>query len=490
MPDNQNLEYNPVVSGFHHADGPMNIPLNEAKNRFGMFPSQFGYLTKTKRNNQKRNESKVLNLKLGYFIKELLGPKKKNLKKDVYKFYAAWHRDYKTEFEVNMPAFYNLNDAVELKKNIRANWNVLQRISQIDIRKEIERSGLIKKSTLYSIKPTDVLIPKLSEILLKRMVSATGERVTKIKEILNLLQAHALVEQANHLAGAPLISLEKDMIECFADEISSLLMKLNTFIPLEDVKSLKGRTGVGVEFEYATRDNSYLELGKVTGDCTADKRYDQSNADIENIFWTVFSWILDRNYQILKVYYNNEFVMKVHLLPLFVSVPQCPGDSDYIAQNRSDFMILAVDAIETTLAFSGKLKAREKDPLVECRDEIFSKTMAFITDLADRLHIRDVYAEKFSNTAWVRDKLCAYPEIFFNVDHLIKIDELEDVYYLVKELSAQYGYDIPQAVFMEIQMKNTSLLPGYINKSPGLKSFSLIRGRTEDGINMKRVIGI
>ena len=490
MPDNPNLEYNPIISGFHHLDGPMNIPLNDAKARFGMFPSQFGYLTKKKKNNQKRSESKVLNLKLGYFIKELLGQKKKNLKKEVFRFYANWHRDYNAEFGVDMAPFFNLNDALDVQTTLAANRNLLERLAQIDIRKEIENTGLIKKSTLYSINPPDLLIPKLSEILLKRMRSAGSERHMKIKQMLNLLNAHALVMQANLLSDSLLTAFQSDMLSCFADEISSILMRLNRFIPLEQTAPLKGRQGTGVEFEYATRDHSYLELGKVTGDCTADKRYDQANADIENIFWTVFSWILDRNYQILKVYYNNEFVMKVHLLPLFICVPGYSDDFNIIPQHRSDFMILAVDAIETTLAFSGKIKDREKDRLFDHKDEIFSETMAFITQIADRMQIKDIYAEKFSNTPWVRERLSTYPEVFFNADHIVKIDELEDVYDLVKALSVKYGYEIPEAVFMEIQMKNTSLLPGYINKAPGVKSFSVIRGRTEDGIRMKQIIGV
>lgn len=490
MPGDQNLEYNPLISGFSHSHGPMNIPLNEAKKRFGQLPSHYGFVSeKRKKDNQKRKESKTLNLHIGHCIKKLL-EQKKNVKKEVYEFFSTWHRDFQTEFRVNMDPFYNLNDAVELEKTIQANQGIIYRFSQLDIKKEIENSGLIKKSTLYSIKPQEFLSQKTSEILTKRMKVTTGQKLLETKAMLDVLNAHDLMMQVSHLAGAPPISLQRDMIQCFADEISSLLIQLNAINPLNRMEALRGRSGKGIEFEYATRDESYLKLGKITGDCTADKRYDQSDTTIENIYWTVFSWILDRNYQILKVYYNNEFVMKVHLLPLFVSDPGCQVEFHSTAPGRSDFIILALDAIETTFAFSGKLKGSENHHLLAHRDEIFSETFAFIINLADSMNIKDIYAEKFSNTPWVRDKISAYPEIFLHVDHIFKIDQLEDVYCLIKELTTRYGYNVPQEVFMEIQMKNTCLLPDYINKAPGVKSFSVIRGKASDGIPMKRIIGV
>ena len=101
-----------------------------------------------------------------------------------------------------------------------------------------------------------------------------------------------------------------------------------------------------------------------------------------------------------------------------------------------------------------------------------------------------MYAIRSYYAPWVRDKISAYPEIFLHVDHIFKIDQLEDVYCLIKELTTRYGYNVPQEVFMEIQMKNTCLLPDYINKAPGVKSFSVIRGKASDGIPMKRIIGV
>ena len=114
----------------------------------------------------------------------------------------------------------------------------------------------------------------------------------------------------------------------------------------------------------------------------------------------------------------------------------------------------------------------------------------FIENLADAMNIQHIYAEKFSNTSWIRDIYRSYPEIFFHVDHLMKIDQLEDVFTIAEEVSASMEYDRPEEVFMELQVKNTYLSPGYINKAPGVKSFALIRGDAGNGIPMKRIIGI
>jgi hypothetical protein len=43
---------------------------------------------------------------------------------------------------------------------------------------------------------------------------------------------------------------------------------------------------------------------------------------------------------------------------------------------------------------------------------------------------------------------------------------------------------------MELQMKNTSLLPRLSERVAGVKPFAIIRGQAEDGIQMKHVIGV
>jgi len=104
--------------------------------------------------------------------------------------------------------------------------------------------------------------------------------------------------------------------------------------------------------------------------------------------------------------------------------------------------------------------------------------------------IHDVYAEKFSNTPWIRTEFSRLPEIFINVNQLIKLDELEDVYELARILSQESGHDGVTGVFMELQMKNTSLLRGVTKKMQGVKSFAVVQGDSADGIPMKQVIGI
>jgi hypothetical protein len=155
------------------------------------------------------------------------------------------------------------------------------------------------------------------------------------------------------------------------------------------------------EVEFAAR-ASYLALGKEVGDCTADKLFRQVDRDVENIYWTVFSWVLDRNYQILKVYYDGEFVMKVHLLPLLA-----------VSGNRGE-VFLAVDAIETTPAFREDTHVGHPD-LLEKKEYIFSRMVQEVEGLARAMGIDHVYAERFSNTEWVRRELERFPEVYLHM---------------------------------------------------------------------------
>jgi hypothetical protein len=487
MPDTQHREYNPQINGFSNVQGPMNISLSEAKQRFGQFPSKYGFVSEKKSDRHlNRQESKALNLKIGHFLTDLLERKKMNLRGEVYQFFNNWHRDLDYEFGVMMAPFFNINDTLVLMELIEKNRAVMDRFSSPDIKQQLSDSGLIRKDVLNSIHP-DLLVEKASHILLRKMKS--GKDAGQTGAMLNDLNSHATLIKIKQLIGEHLFSADGGMIRAYTDEICSLLINFNTFTPMDRIETLGGRTGKGVEFEYATRDASYLKLGKITSDCTADKRGFQADISIENIFWTVFAWILDRNYQILKVYFNNEFIMKIHLLPLFIT-SGCLAEYQSILPGRSDYLVLAIDAIETTVAFRGQSPGTENNHLREHRDEIFSKTISWIIGLAGKMNITDIYAEKFSNTPWIREHLNAYPEIFFHVDHMIKIDQLEDVYSLAEELSLRYGYIMPKGIFMEVQMVNTFLRPGYIHKAPGVKSFGLISGNAHDGIPMKRIIGV
>ncbi|WDP92018.1 MAG: hypothetical protein HUN04_20770 [Desulfobacter sp.] len=481
MPEHQTSEYNPVIAGFSWEEGPLDITLNDAKKAYGQLPSKYGFVSAEKR----RASNKTLNLDIGSLIRELLSDKTRSLKREVCDFFREWHRDFKSEFRVNTAPFFNINRPSLVEKVLRGNRAALLHSAGLDIKKTLQDSGLIRRDVLNSISP-DHLLSKTTEILTRKIRAGGRPAGAPAREVLSTLNCYGAVKGVMQYSRDGSSLPTGDDAACFADEIGKALLAFHGVHPLSGVEPVSTVTGRGVEFEYAPRDYSYLELGKRTGDCTADKRNFQADRTIENIFWTVFSWILDRNYQILKVFLEGEFVMKVHLLPIYVT-----GDQGYIsfggtASAISDYMFLAVDAIETTVAFREDISPGGKGP----KAEVFSKTMDFIKDLADAMNIEAIYAEKFSNTPWIRDIFASYPEIFFHVDHLVKIDQLEDVFSLADELSAGAGYKRPKEVFMELQVKNTYLSPGYIHKSPGVKSFAIIRGDAGGGIPMKQIIGV
>lgn len=487
MPDQQNREYNPIITGFSADAGPLHISLAEARRRFGQLPSQYGFVSAKKSGDKRRREKLALNLKTGYMIKDLLTEKEKNLKRAVYQFFQNWHRDLAHEFHININPFFNMNDAGIVRTLLKDNMDDLAYYAGLDIRGFLAETGLIRKDILNSIRAHD-LPGKARKILEKKLRHGSGQQAQAIRDTLNRLSCQGVVAGLQQYLGKDMSVAEPDATACYSDEIARGLAAFHRFHALAGVDGLSVPAGKGVEFTFTTRDHTYLELGKETGDCTADKRTFQADSNVENIFWTVFSWILDRNYQILKVFFNGEFVMKVHLMPLYVAGGGPRGEFQVVTSQRSGYAVLAVDAIETTVAFRGKGTGRQE--LMNRKNEIFRATMEKVRQLADAMHIHDIYAEKFSNTEWVRDALAGFPEIFFHVDHLVKIDQLEDVYSLADRISRQLGYESPGEIFMELQMKNTHLSPGYINKAPGVKSFAMIRGTAEDGIPMKHIIGV
>lgn len=489
MPDDAGREYNPVITGFSAEAGALHIPLTRARKKFGQLPSRYGFVSAKKNGDIERQDKRALNLTVGHMITQLLHRDKRNLKRGVYRFFNTWHRDLAGEFNIHIDPFYNMNDAGTIRCVLKENVAGLAQFSHCDIRAFLAGTGLIRRDVLHSIRP-HLLLEKTTDILEKKLRHGSGNQAGPIRDALNRLNCLREVAQLGPFLGKDLLHPGPDALESCGDEIAKGLLALNRFHPLSGAGALTGITGRGIEFEFATRDHTFLELGKVTGDCTADKRNFQADRNVENIFWTVFSWILDRNYQILKVFCDGEFVMKVHLLPLYVTGAGRNEELATVSSQRSEYSILAVDAVETTLAFRGRKFAAARQDLLARRDEIFYAAMDRILQLADAMHIHDVYAEKFSNTPWVRRLFADYSEIFFHVDRLVKIDQLEDVFTLADRLGRQMGYESPKAVFMELQMKNTHLSPGYINKSPGLKSFALIRGTAEDGIPMKHIIGV
>ncbi|MBW1899259.1 MAG: hypothetical protein JRI61_09395 [Deltaproteobacteria bacterium] len=474
MPPPDRQEYNPNIIGFVEDKGPVIISLNEARDIYGKLPSAYKLMPLKKG----RENKKGLNLALGKLLSEKLKDPNVNLKKTVFDFFRNWHRDWKDEFGINIEPFCSLNTPDRIKDTISHCQKELSTISDPDLRSTLLSGRLIRKEILNSI-PDRNLAESAERILRKRLKNLPGiNKKASIQNCIKRIQAYRLLQKIKKKIGCDLFGADFQTLAIYADEIAKTLFTLSSHVDIPGVDELAVVRGQGVEFEFAERDITYLMLGKETGDCTADKPPFQADRDIENIYWTVFPWILDRNYQILKVYYNGAFIMKAHMLPLFIH------------HDSGDKIILAIDAVEAVRAFRDDLKGFGREDLLEKKREIFQKVLEKIAAIGSSMGIHNIYAEKFSNTKWVRNYLNKLPEIFLHVRSLIKIDELEDLFFLSKDMFADMEDMIPKEIFMEIQMKNTSLLPGVTNKSKGIKAFAVIKGSPGDGIPMKKIIGI
>jgi len=474
MPPPDRQEYNPNIIGFVEDKGPVTISLNEARDIYGQLPSVYKLMPLKKG----RQNKKGLNLALGKLISEKLKDSNVNLKKTVFYFFRSWHRNWTDEFGINIESFCNLNAPDQIKGIISRCQKELSVFSDPDLRSTLLSGRLIRKDILNSI-PDQNLAESAEKILQKRLKTLSGvKKKESIQHSINRIQAYRLLQTIKKNISCDLSVADYQTLKIYADEISKTLFTLSFHINIPGADELSVVRGQGVEFEFAARDISYLMLGKETGDCTADKTPFQADRDIENIYWTVFPWILDRNYQILKVYYNGSFIMKAHLLPLFVH------------HDSFDKIILAIDAVEAVRAFRDDIKEFGREDLLEKKKEIFKKVLEKIVAIGSSMGIHDIYAEKFSNTKWIRNYLNKLPEIFLDVRSLIKIDELEDVFFLSKELFSDTENMVPKEIFMEIQMKNTSLLPSVTKKSRDVKAFAVIKGSPGEGIPMKKIIGI
>jgi hypothetical protein len=474
MPSSDQPEYNPNIIGFTEEQGPVMISLKKAKTRYGKLPSDY-QLVSVK---DGRKPKKVLNLALGKLITEELKTGSVNFKKPVFQFFENWHRNWKEEFGIQMSPFFNLNNPERIHQIITECRNSLFPVSSQRLRTELDSTGLLRKDILNSI-PDSNLLQSVEKILKNKQNNLSNKKKYQaIQLALARIRMHRILTKIKNTISCDLAESDQQTTTIYADEIANALFELSLDLSIPEVEKLSVPQKKGVEFEFATRDNTYLMLGKETGDCTADKTPFQADRNIENIYWTVFPWILDRNYQILKVFHDGQFVMKVHLLPL------------YVFHENMDKIILAIDAIETIRAFRDDIQECTQMELLENRKEIFHQVLQKIIHIGKAMGIDDIYAEKFSNTGWVREYLNDLPEIFLHVNNLIKLDELEDVFCLTQTLCKKNNLAPPTEIFMEIQMKNTSLIPSVSKKNNAVKSFAVIKGRSDDGIPMKKIIGI
>ncbi len=475
MPSPEQVEYNPNILGFVYDKGPVVISLKQAREIYGQLPSDYDFVSKK----DSRQKKKGLNLGIGKLITEKLNEKGTNFKKIIHDFYNEWHRDFKKEFNITMDPLLNLNKPSLVKDILKTNQKKFSKVSGVDLRDYLTRNQLIRKDILNSIKGKDLFSTTQRMLIRKQKSMTSGNKIAMVADSLGKIRINRIFQQIKKETSFDIAQDNFEPVFLYADEISTRLLELSDHINIPGIHKIKGIQGQDIAFEYASRDISYLTLGKETGDCTADKAHFQADRDIENIYWTVFPWILDQTYQILKVYYHGTFVMKAHLLPLFI-----------VHEGGDGELVLAVDAIETVRAFRDDIKGYQRHDLLENKSLIFNTLIKEIKDLGNRMGFDHIYAERFSNTNWVRERLSQYPEIFFHVNNIIKIDELEDVFCLSCYLCKNADYPMPKEVFMEVQMKNTSLLPRVTSKMEGIKSFAIIKGNPYNGIPMKRVIGI
>jgi len=463
--------YNPTILGFVEGKGFLSIPLQTARSEYGELPSEYGLVPRA----PTRRAKKALNLPLGLTLLKLL-KERPNLAETLARFAEHWGRDFRADFGVEMAPFYRRNDPLRLKRIIERHAADWEACLGVDLPERLTGEGLVSRATLNSI-PMEALLGRAMTILGKKLRNpahrAEGER---LQATLDLLGVRQLLGELAGITGGDVTRFGSARLAIHADEIARLLWRMTRHMPLEGVGELACVRGEGVEFEFAPRDASFITLGRAVGDCTADKAVRQVDRDVENIYWTVFAWFLDRNYQILKVYLDGQFVMKVHLLPLLVTTQE---DSE---------VALVVDAIETIVGLRDDTPAGRPE-LLESREAILTRVVEEVRRMADAMGVGQVLAERFSNTAWVRRALDQYPEIYFHVDDLRKIDELEDVFELARRLSACAGEEQVRSVFMELQVQNTLLQRGLATVR-GVKAFALLAGDPRAGLPLKRVSGV
>ena len=463
--------YNPVVIGFVEGKGAVHVPLQTARDAYGQLPSDYGLLPSA----AGRRARKALNLPLGLAITDLLR-EGKSLPEIVMKFYERWGRDYFADLQVHIEGLHRQSDPWTLGQVVEENSALLAESLERDVPTYLGADGLVPYSTLRSIPPAR-LLSKAKDILEKkrRNPAHQGER-ERIEEALAFLDARLLLGEISRILGGEVSRWGKDRLLAHADEIARIFWELSRHLPLAGADRLSCVRGHGVEVEFAPRNGSFLGLGKEVGDCTADKLFRQVDRDVENIYWTVFSWFLDQNYQILRVYSDGQFVMKAHILPL-LAVDRNVGK-----------VFLAVDAIETTPVFREDTHVGHPD-LLEKKEYIFARMVEEVRRIARTMGVGRVYAERFSNTPWVRQELERFPEVYLHIGNIQKIDELEDVFELSKRVCAAANRERPSSIFMELQMKNTFLLPGAATVR-GVKVFAVLAGDASLGIPMKRVFGV
>ncbi len=465
-------DYNPYILGFvreGQQQGDQWLPLREALSRYGDLPSRYGLLS----SQRGRRQRPSLNLALGAVIRRTL-EETPDLKLLIHDFYAAWHRDWNREFGIDPAPLFNRQEGERVARWVARNRPLLEQLDHFPLRQTLADSGLIRRDVLNSI-PDDRLLEKGIEMLERRRARhAAGEAEWPGTELLRRLHLRRRLDRLGRRIGVLPGRIDATRAAVYADELSRGFGDFCAIAGI-DCDGLASPAGVGVEFEYAGRDRGFLSLGSEIGDCTA-KPYHQIDRHTENIYWTVMPWLLDRNYQILKVYHDGHLVMKVHLLPL----------ATYEAGGLH--MFLAVDAIETGLSMRRDIPGEGRID-EQAIDGILERTRSEILRIADAMGLEDVYAELFSNNPLVREWLQRQERIYLDVTRLHKVDDLEDVFELGCRLARRRDMAEPDHLFMEIQFRNIQLM-SHQTQRRNVKGFARLRQGRLSGLAMGEVIGV
>ena len=387
-------------------------------------------------------------------------------------FFLEWHRNYIYEFGIDTTPLFNMFCETDIEDILATNEAEIQRICQLDLREYLKGNNVIRHDVLGSI-PNELLLEKAFKKFTRVMKISDEDKV-----ILNQLEAKKILLQLAVQVGTELNSIQDFPTKAYTDEIFYALQRLSKFLGLKCSFSLKSKNESSrFKLYYCPRNYSYLRLGRDCRDCTSDKSNLQT-FQTENIYWTIFSWLFDKNYQILKVVKQEEerevLIAKVHLTPLYIN--------DSI--NGNEFFFLCLDAIETR-------KSKKRGFLDFLPEEIFSLIIEKVLSIADAMGIDIVLAEKFSNTDWVRERLSEYPDKYLDTRNIVKIDGLEDVFECANRFCNQNMSEGIEHIFMEIQAKNTHLMPDSPAFLKGYcKSFALLRGRNVNSIPMNRLFGV
>ena len=205
--------------------------------------------------------------------------------------------------------------------------------------------------------------------------------------------------------GRPLTQISDEEFEIFADEIASGLFQ---YISVAErrygsdmmkevysaVENLRPFRSSGIEFKLLGRTFSEIKAGTDAGDCTAPGQI--------NFGKYVTEWFPDPNFESLNVYIDGKFALKFHLV---------------ISEDEQGNKILVIDALETSPlvriepkvldegepGFQPETKDLDENfsSVTHSRDKAFAEALKFISGIAEKQGIKNVYLCDITNSPWL-----------------------------------------------------------------------------------------